>query len=288
MGKRKIMSGICCNGIITGTAAAAPGHTKSRMKTPIAYYGGKLNMVKRILPRIPEHKIYVEPFFGGGAVFFAKEPSKIEVINDKFDLAIGFFQTAKRNFPALKKRIEETLHAEQCKNLAQKVLTDSNLDDVSSAWAFWVLTNMTFAHKFNGGFAFGKDSIADTTAARIDAFTNDISQRLRHVQIFCRDALDVIRRFDSEETFFYLDPPYVNSDCGHYNKGKDIYYDLLNLLPELRGKWLLSSYPTPELDRLRNQPGICGENIVKSLAVSAKNTGKVKTETLTWNYELSM
>lgn len=288
MKTRKIVSGICCNGIVLGTAATAPGRTKTRMKTPIAYYGGKLNMVKRILSKIPKHKIYVEPFFGGGAVFFAKEPSKIEVINDKFDLAIGFFQTAKRNFPALKKRIEETLHAEQYKKLAQRVLTDSKLDDVSCAWAFWVLTNMTFAHKFNGGFAFGKNSVADTTATRIDAFTDDISQRLRHVQIFCRDALDVIRRFDSEETFFYLDPPYVNSDCGHYNKDKDIYYDLLNLLPELHGKWLLSSYPTPELDRLRHLSGIYGENIVKSLAVSAKNTGKMKTETLTWNYELSV
>lgn len=172
--------------------------------------------------------------------------------------------------------------------MAQRVITDTESDDVSRAWAFWVLTNMTFAHKFNGGFAFGKGSVADTTAARIDAFTDDISQRLRHVQIFCRDALDVIRRFDSEETFFYLDPPYVNSDCGHYNKGKEVYYKLLSLLPELKGKWLLSSYPTAELERLRKLPGIHGEDIVKSLAVSAKNTGKKKTETLTWNYEFSV
>jgi DNA adenine methylase len=52
------------------------------MKTPISYYGGKQKMIPHILPLIPEHKIYVEPFFGGGAIFFAKEPSKIEVIND--------------------------------------------------------------------------------------------------------------------------------------------------------------------------------------------------------------
>ena len=52
------------------------------MKTPITYYGGKQSMLSIILPMIPEHNLYCEPFFGGGAVFFAKEPSKIEVIND--------------------------------------------------------------------------------------------------------------------------------------------------------------------------------------------------------------
>lgn len=42
---------------------------KARLKTPISYYGGKQSMLKHILPIIPEHTIYVEPFFGGGAVF---------------------------------------------------------------------------------------------------------------------------------------------------------------------------------------------------------------------------
>ena len=52
-------------------------------KTPITYYGGKQSMLRDILPLIPEHQIYVEPFFGGGAVFWAKEPTKCEVINDE-------------------------------------------------------------------------------------------------------------------------------------------------------------------------------------------------------------
>ncbi|MCA0229900.1 MAG: DNA adenine methylase [Bacteroidetes bacterium] len=52
------------------------------MKTPITYYGGKQQMLSHILPKIPTHKIYVEPFFGGGAVFFAKPPSEAEIIND--------------------------------------------------------------------------------------------------------------------------------------------------------------------------------------------------------------
>ncbi len=52
------------------------------IKTPISYYGGKQNMVRHILPLIPVHNLYCEPFVGGGAVYWKKEPSKVEVIND--------------------------------------------------------------------------------------------------------------------------------------------------------------------------------------------------------------
>mgnify|MGYP000216877373 CR=1 FL=1 len=51
------------------------------MKTPITYYGGKQTLLKYLLPLIPQHKLYCEPFFGGGAVFFAKPKSDVEVIN---------------------------------------------------------------------------------------------------------------------------------------------------------------------------------------------------------------
>lgn len=62
------------------------------MKTPITYYGGKQRLTKAILAMIPPHKIYIEPFFGGGAVFFAKEPSYLEVINDINDNIITFYR----------------------------------------------------------------------------------------------------------------------------------------------------------------------------------------------------
>ena len=62
------------------------------MKTPITYYGGKQQLASVILGMIPAHRIYCEPFFGGGAVFFAKAPSFLEAINDKNDLLVPFYQ----------------------------------------------------------------------------------------------------------------------------------------------------------------------------------------------------
>ena len=83
------------------------------MRTPITYYGGKQNLSERIVSMMPRHKIYCEPFFGGGAVFFAKPKAGIEVINDKNDLLINFFKVCQSSkFKELRERIRLSLHSE--------------------------------------------------------------------------------------------------------------------------------------------------------------------------------
>ena len=83
-----------------------------KMKAQITYYGGKKRMLKIILPMIPEHDIYVEPFFGGGAVFWAKEPANVEFVNDKNGEVANFYRVLQNDFDALKKQIDSTLHSE--------------------------------------------------------------------------------------------------------------------------------------------------------------------------------
>ena len=258
------------------------------MKTPIIYYGGKTNMLRHIMPLIPgDHRTYVEPFFGGGAVFFGKQKSDVEVINDKLDMAINFYQVAQSDFERLQSMIRRTLHAERAYLESKAIIKNpGGHTPLRRAWAFWCQTALTFSHTVCGGFAFSKGHTARSTANRRRAFTRELTERLEEVQIFCRDALDVIRKFDAEDTFFYFDPPYANSDCGHYNKGKDVFYDLLELLPSLKGRWLLSSYPCIELSELRKHPNICFREVNKPISVSGKhNAGKRKVECLTWNYQ---
>ena len=62
------------------------------MKTPITYYGGKQLLAPTIINMIPTHRIYCEPYFGGGAVFFAKEASWLEAINDINDRLMTFYE----------------------------------------------------------------------------------------------------------------------------------------------------------------------------------------------------
>ena len=86
---------------------------KTTKKTPISYYGGKQSMLKHILPIIPTHKVYVEPFFGGGAVFWAKEQSEIEVINDYNGNVVNFYEQLKTNFKELKNLVDATPYSRE-------------------------------------------------------------------------------------------------------------------------------------------------------------------------------
>ena len=122
---------------------------KVLLKTPISYYGGKQNMLKHILTLVPEHKIYIEPFFGGGSLFWAKEPAKCEVINDVNMNLVNFYQVLKNNGAALEMKIKETLHSRETYKKAMLIYDCPWLfadDPVIRAWAMYVVTNQGFLH----------------------------------------------------------------------------------------------------------------------------------------------
>ena len=255
------------------------------MKPPIAYYGGKQNLVKTILPLIPEHKTYIEPFFGGGAVFFAKPQIKHEIINDTDGRVVNLFKCMRDNFEELRHLVENSLHCEATYKEAKEVLKE-NQTGVKAAWAWWVLCNTSFSNIPGGGFAFSKDSKeARTVKSKRDRFKT-FAGRFGTVLIFNRDALDVIKRTDHAGAFFYIDPPYVSSDCGHY-KGytEEDFRALLGMLSNIKGKFLLSSYPETALIEARKKHG--WQTLDTTTVVNVTHlTNKTKTECLTFNYKL--
>lgn len=93
------------------------------MRTPITYYGGKQQLASTILGMIPAHRVYVEPFFGGGAVFFAKGKSYLEVINDINDNLVTFYEVCQDEglFPLLMDKIQHTLHSERSYKKAYEI-----------------------------------------------------------------------------------------------------------------------------------------------------------------------
>ena len=261
---------------------------KTALKTPISYYGGKQNLVSELLPLIPKHVQYVEPFCGGASLFWAKKPSEHEVIND-YDLRIfNFWQVLQSDFNKLQEKIQSTLHSEAIYYHAKDILKSELKDKIEYAWAFWVQTQMSFSNKIYGGFAF--NSLGQTSlllSNKKNSFVGVFHKRLNKVEIFNRDALELILSKDTKDTFFYFDPPYAESHCGHYEKSKDVYYGLLELLPKLKSKWLMSSYPSEQLTELRELNNWNFRDIQQNLLVSGKdNHGKIKTECLTWNYQL--
>ncbi len=217
------------------------------MKTPITYYGGKQQLAKKIIELIPGHKIYCEPFIGGGAVFFGKEPSKVEIINDTNSELINFYKIVQQDFISLEKEITITLHSRDQHRKAQVIYNNPDMfSDIKRAWALWTLSAESFGAMLDGSF--GYDRVGTTTkkvSNKRDSFTYEYAIRLQNVQIECTDAIRIIKSRDTENTFFYCDPPYFNSDCGHYNGyTEDDFRNLLDVLSEIKGKFLLSSYPS--------------------------------------------
>jgi DNA adenine methylase len=260
---------------------------KIYLRTPISYYGGKQQMLRHILPLIPEHKIYVEPFFGGGAVFWGKEPVHVEVINDINALVVNFYKQLKSNYFELKLLIDQTLHSrEQYKEALVIYHAPYLFDEVRRAWAFWVTTNMGFTRIIG---SWGYDITGKTERymnTRKVEFTDIYSQRLETTQIECNDAVQVIRSRDNEYAFHYCDPPYINADQGHYGGYTQEHFDLLiKALSEIKGKFLLSSYPNDNLDKAIIANNWFVKRINMNLSASSK-IGAKKIEVLTANYEI--
>ncbi len=256
------------------------------MKTPITYYGGKQTLLKYLLPLIPQHRMYCEPFFGGGAVFFAKRKSDVEVINDINGEVINFYKVIKTKFSELQKEIQSTLHSRELYKKAMEIYKNpEKYSDVKRAWALWTATNQGFAGMI-GSWGFGKDDSKEAALAnKRDAFTKDYEQRLTKVQVESNNAIKVINRCDDKETFIYADPPYIGSDQGHY-KGysESDYRELLDTLAKVKGKFLLSSYPSKILTSYINKYKWRVQKITKSIAVT-KHTDKLKTEMIVMNYD---
>jgi len=218
------------------------------MKTPITYYGGKQTLADHIISQIPAHRIYCEPFFGGGAVFFRKGKSKLEVINDIDERLINFYTVAQNNFGELKNRIDSTLNSESQYVHAKDIWNDREpAGSVEKAWAVWLITNGSFAGSMHGGWKWSNGTSGSHTGVYIEnkrnIFNKHLHERLRHVQISCRDAITVIKNRDSVDTFFYIDPPYPGSYQGHYRgyTHTDLF-DLLQVLSTIKGKFMLSNY----------------------------------------------
>ena len=140
---------------------------------------------------------------------------------------------------------------------------------------------------------FGYDRIKASTSQKItnkrNDFTEEFVHRIQNVQIECTDALRIIRSRDYKDALHYVDPRYYNSDCGHYD-GYTIedFEMLLKQLSEVKGKFLLLSYPSELLKTYSKKYNWCTKTLEQSVSVAngTGKPGKKKIEVFTANYDL--
>ena len=263
------------------------------MKTPITYYGGKQNLVDVILPMIPPHRLYCEPFTGGAAVFFAKRPSKEEVLNDLNPEIINFYEVLKRDFSALQSEINISLHSRKLHRNACVVYANPDMfSRVKRAWAVWYLATTSFGSMLGGTWG------SDAYGKRLGAFNNKkaefnetLSHRLAGAKFENCGACKIIQIYDAPDSFFYTDPPYVGADQGHYAGYTQVHFDaLLETFSSIKGKFLLSSYPNEPLSKSVQKYGWYQAEVKMNNSMAAAEVGHlvIKTEMLTANYPIDL
>jgi len=210
------------------------------------YIGGKHYLLKYLLKLVPEHRIYVEAFCGSAKLLFAKTPSKIEVINDYDKRIANLFYVVAFKFDEFFNKAQNliysrALYTEFKKQLKQKTINE--LGDVDDAVMTYGAINMGFNGQIFGNLSYGyKKNQPKRFFNKIDKLPL-IHGRLKNVTIECLDFEVILDRYgDKEDTFIYLDPPYYKTE--HYYNGFNTndHERLLNKLPTLKAKWLLSGY----------------------------------------------
>lgn len=260
---------------------------KKPLASPITYYGGKKNLLRHILPLIPPHTTYCEPFAGGLAVFFAKEPAPVEIVNDTNRFVTNFYEQVQFNFDALQARIQATLTSRCAYDDAMIMYAHSHMfSKLDWAWAFWTLTNQGYASGIGSwGYSTSDSKREASMHNKRVGFTDEVHQRLHKTQVENRDALYLIKMRDRPETFFYLDPPYYNSNMGHYSGYTEHNFRaLLEAASQIKGKFLLSCYPS---DLAQEYIQKCGwHSIAIEQRVMASSNRKAKVEMLIANYPI--
>lgn len=206
---------------------------------PFAWVGGKSKLATCIIEEFPVHERYCEVFGGALNVFYRKPRSKLEVVNDiNADLVNLHLQIQKRP-QSLQLYLNRMLISREIfSKIKSKILEPCN--DIQRAAHYYYLLSLSFGSK---GEHFAMPRGAKPKIKDIYRDFYIWSKRLRGVCIENMDFKKLIASYDSPQTLFYLDPPYIGTES-YYQIPQGFHIDqhieLANILKNIQGKFVLS------------------------------------------------
>ncbi|MGK0600062.1 DNA adenine methylase [Yokenella regensburgei] len=218
--------------------------------TVIPWVGGKRKLAKRILPLFPEHTCYVEPFCGGAALFFMKEPSKAEVLNDINSDIVNLYRVIQHHLEEFIRQFKWVLTSREI----FKWLNDTppeTLTDIQRAARFYYLQKTCFGAKVESRtFGTSATGPARLNVVRMEETLSEAWLRLQRVTIEHLDWQACMQRYDRRDTLFYLDPPYWKT-CGYgVPFGAEQYKEMADLTRQALGKVVISVNDHPDMRRI--------------------------------------
>ena len=260
------------------------------MRQVLKYPGSKWNIAPQLAELIPPHHSYVEPFFGSGALLFNKIPSNIETINDLDSDVTNLFRVIQKDADRLAKMIAATPFSREIYD-SQFEIPDGAMcvDAYERATGFLIKCWQGHGFRTNGYKVGWKNDVQGRESMyalwnwyRLPEWVIDIAERLRKVQIENRPAEEVIERFNYQNVFMYLDPPYVlgtrNGKQYKHEMTDADHEELLKRVLQSNAKIMISGYESDMYnDYLNSWNKVC--------FASCAEHGKPRQEVVWMNYE---
>jgi DNA adenine methylase len=265
-------------------------------KIAFGWYGGKFNHLGWLTPLLPDATHYCEPFGGSASVLLNRIPAPVETYNDLDGELVNFFRVLRNQQEALIQAIGLTpFSREELRQAVEEPMED--LSDLERARRFFVRARQVrtgLAQTASAGrWAHCKLTSRAGMAGAVSRWLgsveglSEIVQRLLRVQIENAPAIEVILRYDSEETFFYCDPPYPHDSRGDihaygYEMTNQQHRSLAEILHQVKGKVAISGYHGDLMTELYGD-----WNYVESPPKQCLSVKQLRTEVLWANYDLS-
>ena len=220
------------------------------MKAILKYPGSKWRISEWIISHFPKHKVYCEPFFGSGAVFFNKIPAYIETINDIDGNIVNLFKVCRETPEELSKVIDLTPFSRDefvdCYEKSDNPIEQARRTLVRYHQSFG--TSNSSKRSWRNVRTYGGPRCATMWNCLPERIC-EVCERLKDAQIENIDALELIKRYDNENTLIYCDPPYLQSlrkkNMYAHEISDDYHVRLLELLKNSKARVVLSGYDNP-------------------------------------------
>lgn len=212
----------------------------------IPWMGGKRRLAKHILPLLPAHTCYVEPFAGAAAIFFAKAPSEVEVLNDVNGELVNLYRVVQHHLEEFCRQFKHALISRQMFEW-QKMSVPETLTDIQRAARFFYLQKLSFGAMLNGNFGYSTTCPPRLNLLRIEEELSAAHIRLAGATIEHLDWANCIQRYDAAHSLIYADPPYWDTEGYGVEFGLDQYDRMATLARSVKGRMMISVNDHPEM-----------------------------------------
>jgi DNA adenine methylase len=268
-----------------------------------AYYGGKNGNLDFRLNNFPDpnsYSIYVEPFCGSGAVILNKKPSEVEIMNDINGDITNFFRVLQKYPKELIRLLKLTPYSYNeyinCIELLDYTSDELNIERARKFYyricsTYFGVYDMRSKGRWRRGYD-DKNNLNKNYRKKIRGLFK-ISKRIKNIEILNQDALTLLGKYDSNNTFFYLDPPYVFNTRTALNAYKnelkdDVHIKMCNIIASMKSKVLISGYDNEIYnDILKNWNKVYNKKKKAGSTAGRNGVGSYRQEVLWMNYDVT-